>query len=123
MADNVASTVVLASPTAPAPVVPATPTPTPTPAPVKVKLDLGLKADGTPRLRRMRGTGPAHRARHPKVSSTYFAVNTKTGVLTKLESEEATLEYLATSSEAKDTMVIRGQQLVTTMRVVLAEVR
>jgi hypothetical protein len=118
MADNTASTVVLgaAAPAAPAPAVT-------TAAPQKVKPDLGLKADGTPRLRRMRGTGPARRAGRPKIVSVYFAVNSKTGTITKLESEEATLEYLATAPEAKDTTVIRGQQLVTTMRVVLAEVR
>lgn len=119
MTDNAASTVVLGAAVAPAPVVaPVTPA-----TATKVKPDLGLKADGTPRLRRMRGTGTARRPGRPKVATNYFAVNAKTGVITKLETEEATLEYLATSPEAKDTTVIRGQQLTTTMRVVLAEVK
>lgn len=122
MTDNVASTVNLgaavAAPASQPAVAPATPA-----TPVLKDLGKGFKADGTPRLRRMRGTGPTRRSARPRATATYFAVNGKTGAIVKLETEEAVLEYLAGALDAKDTTVIRGQQLVTTMRVVLAEVK
>lgn len=89
--------------------------------PVKVRPDLGFKADGTPRLRRERGTGPARRVGRPKVVKTYFVV--KGGFVTACSTEGGAIEFLSSCGENEEVTVIRGQELQVTMRAVFAEVK
>jgi hypothetical protein len=117
MTDPNVSTVTLPVPVA-APVIASV---TPADKPVKVRPDLGFKADGTPRLRRERGTGSARRAGRPKVVQTYFIL--KSGQVTTYSTEAAALEFLSAYTENEEVMVIRGQELQVSMRAVLAEVK
>jgi hypothetical protein len=89
--------------------------------PAKVRPDLGFKADGTPRLRRERGTGSARRVGRPKVVQTYFII--KNGLVTSHAGEASALEFLSSCTENEEVTVIRGQELQVTMRAVLAEVK
>ena len=121
MTDSNVSTVTLPVPVAAPAVAPAVAPATSIDKPVKVRPDLGFKADGTPRLRRERGTGSVRRAGRPKVAQTYFVL--KGGQVTTCGSEQATLEFLSACTENEEVMVIRGQELQVSMRAVLAEVK
>jgi hypothetical protein len=121
MTDPNVSTVTLPVPVTASAVAPAVTPATPTDKPAKVRHDLGFKADGTPRLRRERGTGSARRIGHPKVVQTYFIL--KSGQVTTYSTEAAALEFLSACTENEEVMVIRGQELQVSMRAVLAEVK
>lgn len=91
--------------------------------PVKVRPDLGFKADGTPRLRRPRGSGPARRSAAPRPVVNFFTVDGKSGVVTPFNNEYDVLEYLGSVEDPKNFTIIRGQRLAMTTKVVLAELK
>ena len=121
MTDPNVSTVTLPVPVAAPAVAPVVAPATSADKPVKVRPDLGFKADGTPRLRRERGTGSARRIGRPKVAQTYFVI--RDGIVTACTSEAIALEFLSTCTENEAVLVVRGQELQVSMRAVLAEVK